>query len=90
MPGRSGIDIRARSQFSIDAPSNKTDEDVLQETLQAPMLASEIGLKLATYTLRDPASDKLRILMAAEIDRSGESRRAGSRSPTASSTTRDD
>ena len=35
------------------------------------MLASEIGLKLATYTLRDPASDKLRILMAAEIDRSG-------------------
>ena len=35
------------------------------------MLASEIGLKLATYTLRDPASDKLRILMAAEIERSG-------------------
>ena len=71
VPGRSGIDIRARSQFSIDAPSNKADDAILQETLQAPMLASEIGLKLATYTLRDPASDKLRILMAAEIDRTG-------------------
>ncbi len=33
------------------------------------MLANEIGLKLTTYTLRDPASDKLRILMATEIDR---------------------
>ena len=33
------------------------------------MLATDIALKLTTYTLRDPASDKLRILMAAEIDR---------------------
>ncbi len=71
VPGRSGVDIRARSQFSIDAPSNRTDDAILKETLLAPMLASEIGLKLAAYTLRDPASDKLRILMAAEIDRSG-------------------
>ncbi len=71
VPGRTGVDIRARSQFSIDAPSKQTDDAILKETLLAPMLASEIGLKLAAYTLRDPASDKLRILMAAEIDRSG-------------------
>ena len=71
VPGRSGLDIRARSQFTIDTPSRKTDDELLKETLQAPALATEIGLKLATYTLRDPASDKLRILMAAEIDRSG-------------------
>jgi VWFA-related protein len=70
VPGRAGVDIRARSQFSIDSPAGRTDDEILKETLQAPMLASEIGLKLATYTLRDPASDKLRILMAAEIDRS--------------------
>ena len=54
VPGRSGVDIRARSQFSIDAPGSRTDDAILKETLQAPMLASEIGLKLATYTLRDP------------------------------------
>ena len=71
MPARAGLDIRARSQFSIEAPTSKTDDAILKETLQAPALASEIGLKLATYTLRDPASDKLRILMAAEIERSG-------------------
>jgi len=71
VPARAGLDIRARSQFSIEAPISKTDDVILKETLQAPALASEIGLKLAAYTLRDPASDKLRILMAAEIDRSG-------------------
>ncbi len=70
VPGRPGLDIRARSQFSIEAPASKTDDAILKETLQSPALASEIGLKLATYTLRDPASDKLRILMAAEIERS--------------------
>ena len=64
--GRSGVDIRARNQFSIDAPASRTEDEILKETLLAPALASEIGLKLATYTLRDPASDKLRILMAAE------------------------
>ena len=71
VPARTGLDIRARNQFSIEAPTSQTDEAILKETLQAPALASEIGLKLAAYTLRDPASDKLRILMAAEIERSG-------------------
>ena len=71
VPGRSGIEVRARSGVRRRRAGKKTDEAILTETLQAPMLASEIGLKLATYTLRDPASDKLRILMAAEIDRSG-------------------
>jgi len=68
--GRSGVAIRARSEFTVDVKAVKTDEAILNETLQAPVLASDIGLKLAAYTLRDAASDKLRILMAAEIDRS--------------------
>jgi VWFA-related protein len=69
VPRRSGLDIRARAQFSIDAPVSRTEDEILKETLQAPALANEIGLKLAAYTLRDPASGRLRILMAAEIDR---------------------
>ena len=69
VPNRSGVDVRARSQFSIAPPSSKTDEALLKETIEAPMLATDIALKLATYTLRDPAGDKLRILMATEIDR---------------------
>jgi VWFA-related protein len=71
VPGRQDIDIRARSEFSVDAaPAATTEDSTLAETLKAPLLATDIGLKLTTYTLRDPASDKLRILLAADIDRS--------------------
>jgi hypothetical protein len=51
----------------------RSEEAILKETLRAPMLATEIGMKLTTYTLRDPDTDKLRILMATEIDRSSNS-----------------
>ena len=71
LQGRSGVTVRARNEFAIDPPTSRSDDALLKETLQAPMLAKEIGLKLTTYTLRDPESDKLRILMAAEIDRAG-------------------
>jgi len=70
LPGRKGVEIRARSEFTVDAPRAKTAEASLVETLRAPLLATEIGLKLSTYTLRDPGSNKLRVLVAAEIDRS--------------------
>jgi tetratricopeptide (TPR) repeat protein len=70
VPKRNGIDVRARTEFSIHAPVGRTEEAILKETLQAPALATEIGMKLTTYTLRDPETDKLRILMATEIDRS--------------------
>jgi VWFA-related protein len=70
LQGRPGVDIRARSEFTVDAARTVSDEAALVETLRAPALASEIGLKLSAYTLRDPASSKLRVLMAAEIDRS--------------------
>jgi tetratricopeptide (TPR) repeat protein len=48
----------------------KSDEAALADVLQAPIFFNDIGLKLSTYTLRDPATSKLRILLAAEIDRS--------------------
>ena len=62
--------LRAQSDVSGGAPQAKTDEAVLADLLQAPMPVSEIGLKLAAFTLRDPASEKLRLLIVAEIDRS--------------------
>ena len=87
VPRRRASTSELAAQFSIEAPASRTEDAVLKETLQAPMLANDIGLKLTTYTLRDPASDKLRILMAAEIDRTGNPT-AVWRSPTAWSTTR--
>ena len=61
VPGKSGIEIRSRSQFTIEPPRAQTDESALVEMLRAPLLSTDIGLKLSTYTLRDPKSGKLRV-----------------------------
>ena len=73
VPGRKGVEIRSRSQFSVEPASAMSEEAALAATLRAPLLATEIGLKLSTYTLRDAATGKLRILLAADIDRSSTS-----------------
>jgi VWFA-related protein len=70
IPARRNVAVRARGEFTVDPPRAHTDEEFVVETLRSPLLASEIGLKVATYTFRDPDSQKLRILFAAEIDRS--------------------
>jgi VWFA-related protein len=70
VPGRNGIEIRSRTQFSVEPARANTDESRLADALRAPLLATDIGLKVSTYTLRDAATDKLRIIVAADIDRS--------------------
>jgi VWFA-related protein len=70
VPGRQGINVRARQDFSIEEPRPQTDEEALAETLQSPLLASDIRLKATAYTFHDETSKKLRILIAADIDRS--------------------
>jgi hypothetical protein len=54
VPRRSGIEIRSRTQFTVEPARAGTDESILAEALRAPLLATDIGLKLSTYTLRDP------------------------------------
>lgn len=69
VPGRRGVDVRARQDFAVEQPRALTNEEALAETLGSPLLASDIGLKVTTYTFREQASGKLRILIAADIDR---------------------
>jgi VWFA-related protein len=69
VPGRSGIDIRSRNEFSVDYARAKTDEEVLADALRSPLLATDIGLKVNAYTLKDLETAKLRVLVIAEIDR---------------------
>jgi tetratricopeptide (TPR) repeat protein len=44
-------------------------ESVLTELLKGSQPARDISVKLFTYTLRDAGSDKFRILLAADVDR---------------------
>ena len=69
VPNRSGTEIRARTEFSVNPAAAKDTDTVLADVIRSPLLSNDIPLKLSTYTLRDPASNKLRILMVTEIDR---------------------
>jgi VWFA-related protein len=67
---RRGVTVRSRRQFRIDAaPVDNAVESRIVGILRDPLPATEIPIKLATYTFRDPNHDKLRLLIAAEIDR---------------------
>ena len=70
VPNRRGTTLRARREFVVGGGPPKSAEQLLVETLRAPLQAGDIGVKVSTYSMRDPASAKLRVLVAAEIDRS--------------------
>jgi VWFA-related protein len=68
---RSGVTVRSRRQFAIGgAAAAATPESQIVATLRDPLPATEIPIKLAAYSFRDPNHEKLRLLVAAEIDRS--------------------
>lgn len=73
VPGRGGVDVRARPEFDVDTPATKTVDAILGDTLRAPLLVTEIRLKVATYTIGDPRTQKLRVIVGTEIDRPRES-----------------
>jgi VWFA-related protein len=70
VPQRNGVELRARSEFAVSTSTGaRSAETILADALRSPLLANDIPLRLSTYTLRDPKSDKLRILLVADIDR---------------------
>ena len=70
VPGRRDVVIRARKEFVIDATKTMTTEEVAAETLRSPLLATDIGVKVATYNFWDAAAQKMRIVIATQLDRS--------------------
>lgn len=67
---RGGVTVRSRRQFTIDPAVTRTAESEIVAALRDPLPAADLPIKLAAYTFRDPNHEKLRLLVAAEIDRS--------------------
>ena len=67
---RPNVEVRSRREFSVGPPVALTNDEILRQTLRTPILSADIPLKMTTYTFQDPASTRLKILMAVEIDRS--------------------
>ena len=70
VPRRKGVVVRARNEFSVDASRVLSTQQQLAEVLTTPLLATDIGLKLTAYSFTENDGDKLRVILAAEIDRS--------------------
>ena len=70
VPRRKDVSVRARNDFSVDAPRTRTIQEQLADAVAAPLLATDIGLKLATYSFTENEGNKLRVILAADIDRS--------------------
>jgi tetratricopeptide (TPR) repeat protein len=68
--GRAESQVRFSGEFTGFPEHAGPDEYLLAEMLCAPLLATDIRIRLAAFTLKDSESEKLRILVAAEIDRS--------------------
>jgi VWFA-related protein len=71
VPTKPDTSVRARKEFIIGDTRVRSAAQLLAETMNAPLLASDIPLKLSTYTLREPSANKFRVLFATEIDRTG-------------------
>jgi VWFA-related protein len=67
---RKDVDVRARRDFSIAAAAAKATDEIVLDTLRAPLLASDIPLKLTTYAFQDRETSKIKVILAAQIDRS--------------------
>ena len=67
---RPNLELRSRREFNVGPPVALTTEETVRQALRAPILSSDIPLKLTTYTFQDPGSPRLKILFAVEIDRS--------------------
>ncbi len=70
VPRRKDIDVRARNEFSVDAPRVRTTEQQLADAIAAPLLATDIGLKIGAYSFTESSGNRLRVVVATEIDRS--------------------
>ena len=63
---RSGITIRARPTFRLDASPSRPIEEQLVRVLRTAVVATELPVRLATYVLREPNGRLVHAVMTAE------------------------
>ncbi|MDO8680975.1 MAG: VWA domain-containing protein [Acidobacteriota bacterium] len=70
---RKGVTIRSRPSF-LTSVSGKatTPADAVQRALKSPLPINDLPLKVATWTYKEPGTAKVRVLIAAEVERLAE------------------
>ena len=68
---RRGTRVRARREFLLPAPDEEPNggiDEQVQRALQAPFVVTGLPLRLATYVFQAEDTEKVRVLVAVEID----------------------
>jgi VWFA-related protein len=66
---RDGVSVRSRREFGVNLARGKNEKDTVADLLRTPVPATGIPLMLTTYVFQDPGSLKVRVLVAADVDR---------------------
>jgi VWFA-related protein len=68
--GRQNVQVRARRQVQYTklTPNTWSRDVVMGRVLRSPAANTELPMRLSTYTFRDAAPDKVKLILAAEID----------------------
>ena len=70
---RRNVTVRSRRAFVLSAATTtrKNAEETLLDALKSPFGVAEVPVRVTTFTQKDPASDKARIVVAAEVGQPG-------------------
>jgi tetratricopeptide (TPR) repeat protein len=68
--GRQNVQVRARRQvqYAKLAPNTWSRDVVMGRVLRSPSTNTELPMRLTTYTFRDSAPNKVKVILSAEID----------------------
>src|SRR5205085_3484752 len=69
---RTDVAVRSRLEFSVGPAARRSDHEVIAELLRSPAVATDLPFRLTTYAFQDPASPKIRLLVAMETDRAAD------------------
>jgi len=67
---RRDLTLRARREFTVGPTGTRSVEEIAVEILRAPLLATDIPLKLTSYTFQEGDAAKLKVVIVTDIDRS--------------------
>ncbi|MBI2828036.1 MAG: VWA domain-containing protein [Acidobacteria bacterium] len=70
---RRNVTVRSRRAFVLSSPTTTrlNAEETLLDALKSPFGVAEVPLRVTTFTQKDAASDKARIVVAAEVGQPG-------------------
>ena len=70
---RKGVSIRSRRSFLTSVSGKATTPvDAVTRALKSPLPINDLPIKVATWTYKEPGSAKVRVLIAAEVERLSE------------------